>query len=532
MELMQVLCAVVMAAACTVAALRFLYMFQLESYQLPGYRRYLSTHKNAFWGRQFFVGLACAGAQLLVTALCTAFVRGELPGRIGQAAGMALACAGTVWLEASRRKMKEKKPFVCTKRMQRLIAATGLISCLLSALWSLTPVPVFLLLCFVPLLPVLAGACMQPVEKAINMHYFRDAQSILSGRPELIKIGITGSYGKTSTKFVLSTILAEKYIVLASPASYNTPMGLTRVIREMLEPQHQVFIAEMGARHKGDIAELIDLVHPTYGLLTSVGPQHLETFGDMETIARAKFELIEGIEQVQGSAFFVSDEGIVDKLYEKASCDKRLVCAAEAPNPCYATQIECTPSGSRFTLVLSGREIPLTTRLLGMHNIRNICLACACAEKLGLTDSQIARGVAKLRPVEHRLQLLPNPGGVLVIDDAFNANAVGAAEALRVLHAFPGRHIVVTPGMVEGGAMETALNTELGRQIAATCDFAILVGRKHAEPIAQGARSAGMPDTCIHLVSSLAEAQALLATLARPGDTVLFENDLPDNYHE
>lgn len=118
---------------------------------------------------------------------------------------------------------------------------------------------------------------MQPVEKGINNHYLNDAKAKLAARDDLIKIGITGSFGKTSTKFVLAAILSEKFDVLATPSSFNTPMGLTRVIREQLEPHHQVFIAEMGARHVGDIKELVDLVHPKYGMITSVGPQHLET---------------------------------------------------------------------------------------------------------------------------------------------------------------------------------------------------------------------------------------------------------------
>lgn len=135
------------------------------------------------------------------------------------------------------------------------------------------------------------------VEKLISEMYFRDAQRKLRERPDLIKIGITGSYGKTSVKFILGTLLQEKYQTLVTPASFNTPMGVTRIIREKLRPAHQVFVAEMGARHVGDIREMCRLVHPTLGVLTSVGPQHLDTFKTLERIKQTKYELMEAIPQ-------------------------------------------------------------------------------------------------------------------------------------------------------------------------------------------------------------------------------------------
>lgn len=529
---LQMIEATATAAACSVCSLKFLHMLQLESYQLPGYRRYLADHPQAMRGPALLTGVFSAAAAAVLSFLLTMFTRGRLPEVIAYLTGAALAVLGALWTEKTRRQTKEKKPFAYTPRMKRLVGASALIALIAAFLLSMTGVPAYLLIALAPWLPIAAASVMQPWENHVNMGFFRDAQATLAARPDLIKIGITGSFGKTSTKFILATILSEKYCVLATPASFNTPMGLTRVIRERLEPRHEVFIAEMGARHKGDISELVELVHPQYGLLTSVGAQHLETFGDMETIARTKYELIDGIEQEGGSAFFVADGGIVDSLYAKARCEKTLVCAEGEPDGCWAKDIISGPSGSSFTLVMGGREIAVTTALLGMHNIKNICIACACAAKLGLSNVQIVRGVAKLKPVEHRLQLLPSAGGIAVIDDAFNANPVGAKEALRVLGTFPGRRIVVTPGFVEEGGMEETMNRELGGQIAQNCDIAILIGKKHAGPIARGAMENGMPEHAVHLVASLEEAQAVLGKIGMKGDTVLFENDLPDNYNE
>lgn len=135
--------------------------------------------------------------------------------------------------------------------------ALGVVSLAGTAVLNFLGLPGYLLFIATPYLALVAGYIMQPVEKGINNHYLNDAKAKLAARDDLIKIGITGSFGKTSTKFVLAAILSEKFDVLATPSSFNTPMGLTRVIREQLEPHHQVFIAEMGARHVGDIKELV-----------------------------------------------------------------------------------------------------------------------------------------------------------------------------------------------------------------------------------------------------------------------------------
>ena len=308
-------------------------------------------------------------------------------------------------------------------------------------------------------------------------------------------------------------------------------MGLSRVINEQLKGEHQIFIAEMGARHVGDIKELCDLVHPKYGLLTSVGPQHLETFGSIENIAGTKYELIEALPE-DGIAFFSSDGSYVDRLFAKCEREKYRVGFNPDRQPyMLATDIEVGPQGSRFTLKCAdGEELRCRTRLLGKHNIQNIALCAAVARKLGLTMEEIARGVRVVEPIEHRLQLIP--GAMTIIDDAFNSNPAGSQEALNVLSGFSGRRIIVTPGMVEQGAKEDELNYAFGTQMVNCVDVAILVGPNHTKPILQGLVDSGFSRDDIHVVSELDEASALLRAIGRPGDTVLFENDLPDNYTE
>jgi len=507
--------AAVLACCCAGGGWRLLHYFQLESYQLPGFFR--SIRRNA--QKALLPGLSVAAAGVLGTVLGLPLVIRILP---------AAAMAALMFLQAKKEKLK--KPFVVTERVKRLIAmhAATAFAVLLFA-FALSPVLGCLVPAFEALLIALAALCAQPIEKNINLQFVNDAKKRLEQNPNLIRIGITGSYGKTSTKFLLRDILSVKYNVLATPSSFNTTMGVTRVIREQLMPGHQVFIAEMGARHVGDIKELVDLVHPTMGLLTSVGPQHLDTFGTIERIKNTKYELIDGLPQ-DGIAILARDGAICEELY--ARCPLK---AKYMPGDLMrAEDIEVGPWGTRFTLtdVKTGESARCQTRLLGEHSIANLLLCCTAARVLGMTPAEIAAGVLRCQPVEHRLQLLDGGAGVTIIDDAFNANPVGAKAALRVLEKFPGRRIIITPGMVELGGEEAAFNRSFGEQMARSVDVAILVGRRHTQPIVDGLLAGGFPQEHIHVVGSLDESTKVLHAMMTAGDVVLYENDLPDNYSE
>ena len=524
-------------AGLLLAARRLTHYFQLESYQFYGYFKTIL--------RQWKKALVPYALMSVFTALLTCaflfcvFQDHTATDTIG---GILLLLFPWCWLGAGfliRRfalRTKEKKKFVMTGRMKRLYIALGLLCAAAAAAGvSLRSRVLFLYPCvllpvLLPLLVPLAALIALPIEKFIFSLYYHDAEKRLLENEKLIRVGITGSYGKTSTKFVLDTLLSQKYNVLPTPASFNTPMGVTRVVRERLTPAHQVFIGEMGARHVGEIKELCGLVHPKIGILTAVGPQHLDTFKTIERIEKTKYELIEALPD-DGLAVFLHDDGIVTRLYEKTNKPKMLI--GKEGGDAWATDVQVSPAGSGFTLHLKGMEpFACTTKLLGRHNISNILTAAAVAQYLGLTKEQIQRGIGQLRPVEHRLQLLTGAGGVTVIDDAFNTNPRSSREALRVLSSFPGRRVIVTPGMVELGADEEKYNYEFGREMAACVDVAVLVGKKHTQPIRQGLTEAGFPAENIHVVSSLDEAIAFNRQQLRPGDVVMYENDLPDHYSE
>lgn len=520
-------------AGCIFASRGLVHYFQLESYQFPGY--FHTLRRN--WKRSFLPG---TGVAVLIFALLAMHDRlvqsaeGTVTELIIACAVLILSIAGGLWIGKLFQDKMAKKPLVFTARVKRLYAVYAItLAAVAVILWQWVPIAVLLAVVplFLPYLLAFAGLIAWPVEKIISEIYFRDAQRKLRDMPGLIRIGITGSYGKTSVKFFLGTILAEKYNVLVTPSSFNTPMGVTKVIREKLQPGHQVFVAEMGARHRGDIKELCRLVHPELGILTSVGPQHLDTFKTLERVIKTKYELVEALPP-DGHIFFADDDGICVKLYDRTEKPKTLVSIRRENCDVWASDISTTPEGSTFVLHEKGGEsIQCTTKLLGQHNIQNILLAAAVCLHLNLTLAQIARGISKLEPVEHRLQLIQS-GGLTIIDDAFNSNPQGAMAAIQVLKEFQGRRIIITPGMVELGDKEEQFNYDFGKAMASCVDIAILVGKKHTLPIFRGLKEAGFPENDIHPVSSLAEATKLLHSLARAGDVVLFENDLPDNYSE
>ena len=532
------------AAGMVLASRLLLHYFQLESYQFHGYFRTVRRQWKKALLPGLLLALGCLGSMVLL-----AFVFGSAdPANILVNILWGALTAGIGYLiHRHGAQTPQKKKFALTARMKRLYAALALVCILLCLLpWLLTknmeadlPMGAFLLRTFAPLLlpmlllplaVALAAVFALPVERLIFHLYFHDAEKKLLENERLIRIGITGSYGKTSTKFILADILSQKYNVLATPASFNTPMGVTRIIRERLTPSHQVFIGEMGARHVGEIRELSRLVHPQIGILTAVGPQHLDTFKTIERIEKTKYELIDALPQ-DGLAVFLNDNDIVKKLYDKTEKPKLL--AASANGDAWAEDVKVSPAGCHFTLKFKeGDSIVCDTVLLGEHNVRNIVTASLVARHLGLSDQQIARGIRELKPIEHRLQLLKTPNGIGVIDDAFNTNPRSSKEALKVLASFPGKRIIVTPGMVELGEDEDQYNEEFGQSMAECVDEAVLVGIRHTAPIVKGLKEKGFPGEHIHAVSSLEEAVAIVNAIIRPGDTVMYENDLPDHYSE
>lgn len=518
----------------------FLHIIQLEGYKNEEYKRWIKTSPKAY-PKKIKISLIILTAVLLLYII---FIKSNILLYIYIGLWMLLTL-GTLDLK----KEEPKKKLEFTPRAKRLYISSLLVNILqLLILFIIvknlfqngkTSIPIILYGLFIINFlqgrnMVLANTIVNPIEKRINTYYYTMAQEKIKSMDDLDTVGITGSFGKTSTKFIVDTILKEKYRVLKTPESYNTPMGISKVINSKLTNDYEIFIAEMGARYIGDIKEIAKLVHPKIGVITSIGPAHLETFKNTENIMKTKYELIEELPS-DGIAIFNYDNKYLRKLADKTFKEKILYGLENQEKlDIYATDIEVSELGSSFILKdKSGEEIKCTTKLLGKHNIYNILAGASVAKALGLTFEEIRRGIAKIEPIPHRLNII-NPGtGVIVIDDTFNSNPVGVKAALEVLNQFKeGRKIIITPGMVELGDKEEEANREFGISMSTVCDYVILVGKNRTKPIYKGLKESGYNENNIIVVQNLDEATKEFQKIVRPKDVVLFENDLPDNYEE
>lgn len=535
---------------------KMLHIMQLESYHNSDFKNWMYKNpKRAFKEGTIQFGIIL-GSYILITLIYYLLLKLNI--QITNELILAkLIIIETIFIitnviiiiKNKKERKNAKKPLKYTARAKRLAFSNFLIAIILEVffietLYAISSIDIgyvnntpYLILIYsfiimaLPLNMIISNIFISPTEELINNHYINSAKRKLKKKEykNLIKIGITGSYGKTSTKFILQTILSEKYNVLATPESYNTTMGNVRTIREKLKPEHQIFISEMGARKRLDIQEICNFVKPQIGIITSIGKQHLETFKKIENIIKTKSELINSLPQ-DGVVFLPKNNEYCFEIYQKEKREKYLYSTSNNGADIYATDIKLDENGSTFTVVTKDEKFKCTTKLLGSHNVENIMGCIAIAKHLGLTKEEIIRGVSKIEPIPHRLQILPTNNGTIVIDDAFNSNPVGSKMALDVLSKFVGRKIIITPGMVELGEEEYELNKEFGKYMAEKVDIAILIGTKRSEPIEKGLKENKFNELNIYVVNTLEEATKTLAKITQKGDVILFENDLPDNY--
>lgn len=528
--LLLVIIASALIALLVVELRRVLMMLQQNSYRADRYMKWLSASGDTTSSLHLF-GLVAFFAPMVPF--------------IPRVAAMALMAAFAATALTALLRRHYKKPLVMTPRATRIFVTATVLAALVAGVTALltlttglngalycTCVALTGCFCISHYLIPAANFLLTPVEKSINRKYIGQARQILRSMPQLKIVGITGSYGKTSTKHILCRILSAKYETLMTPGSFNTTLGVVRTVREYLKPYHEVFIVEMGAKSPGDIREICDLVHPQCGIITAVGPQHLESFRTIDAVQATKFELVDSLPS-DGVAVVNNDfPKIADRPVDNVRCLRYAVKNTDGADY-IATDIKYSSTGSEFTVltVADGTALRLRTPLVGECNISNILGAVVMARALGVDDNAIAYAVENLEQIEHRLSIRRIPGGLTIIDDAFNSNPVGSAMALDVLAAMgPGKRILITPGMIELGDRQYDLNREFGRRAATAADVVIVVGQYNRHAIADGLADGGAPDEKVLLADSFAEAQRMLGGFAAPGDIVLYENDLPDTF--
>ena len=438
---------------------------------------------------------------------------------------------------------QNKKKLVVTKRIKRLIVTFTIIQIIPmfimewnmdneQLVWIILLVEMVLL--FLNFFVVLLAMWINfPVEKMVYLHYKRMAQKKLKSIPNLKIVGITGSYGKTSCKNILSEILNVKYNALPTPKNLNTFNGLIMTVNNHMDKFTDIFIAEMGAYVRGEIARLCKLVKPHYGILTTIGTAHLESFGSQENIQKGKFELIESL-PADGFGILNGDDPLQVSYELKNKVKVIWIGIDNKDADVRAENIQVSSKGTSFDLVLKGekKKYPFQTKLLGRHNVYNILAAIACGIEFDIEIEELQKAVSSVKPIEHRLEL-KRLGNFYQIDNAYNSNPVGAKNACEILGMMPGMKIVVTPGMIELGDKEDEYNEKFGEQIAEVADLAILIGEKKTKPIKEGLLKKGFDKEKIIVFNDVRESFPYIMEKAKNKEVyALYENDLPDTFNE
>jgi UDP-N-acetylmuramoyl-tripeptide--D-alanyl-D-alanine ligase len=489
-----VLGVVVLAAAAS--ALRWLRVAQREHY-LPGSA---SRFALRWWFGQ-------SQNRLLAVAVLVGLV-----GSIGRPIGAVIAAIalliGPFGLSLRGR---APGPVAWTRRLRTLALAWAGLFLVVLGIGSVLGVPVVVGVLAAALTPVLVDlACLltAPFEDRVAQRFVDQASKRLASiRP--VVVGITGSYGKTSTKGYVAHLLSGSRTVVASPRSFNNRAGLARAVNENLVPGTQVFVAEMGTYGPGEIAELCGWVKPRIGVITAIGPVHLERFGTEDRIVAAKAEILEGTDLAILNVDDVRLRALADRL---AASGRRVV-------RCSATDVGAHVCAARDAVGAPGHAPPT-----------NVACAIAVALALNVPRDEIQRRLPTLPVAPNRLTVSTAQSGVTIIDDTFNSNPAGAKLALAQLRsrAVDGhQRVVVTPGMIEMGPVQDDANRAFAQAVVTYADRLVVVGHTNRRALVEGAKDKRDAIVC---VEDRDEAVAWVRQHLGQGDAVLYENDLPDHY--
>ncbi len=405
-----------------------------------------------------------------------------------------------------------KKPLVFTKRVVRLLIAYAVFVIAFAIIQIFITQVYALVFCSVLIL-LFANFVCKPIEKRIAQGFLIRAEDKIR-RINPTVIAITGSYGKTSLKNILAQILSTQYKVCASPKSYNTPMGLARCINENLKDGDRIFIAEAGARYRGDIGEICRFINPKIAVITAIGNQHLSTFKTLKNLQNEKFSIItDSVESV-----FINGDTVKDIL--PIPKDKLVTVSGKNGTVKY-DEVYIENEEQKF-VVYAKNTYTIKCSLLADYMPSTITLALAIAESLGISQKNIKNSINNLKPIAHRLEILYNDKDV-IIDDAYNSNESGFISAINLVSSYKNKiKIVITPGVVELGKRQSEINMRLASYAYERVDYLFTYGI-NAEAIKRGAG-----DKC-EICSSLDECMKRYKSI-QGERVVLFENDLPDTY--
>ena len=460
----------------------------------------------------------------------------------------------------------QRKNLVFTVKVRLLLGMAAVIQIVIAVLLarqaqnSYVELVIFLLVMFVLyyfsfVLYTLSLILIWPIDFVAKRIIIARAKSkILNLKSKIKIIGIAGSYGKTTMKEVLGEVLSAKFKVLRTPESVNTPVGIGRwmlknfrssgtrtqntlsVVKATSPPEGEknieIAIIEMGEHYKGDVAQICKIVQPDIAVVTGINQAHLERMKNLNTVVDTIFEIVANAKPDAAVLLNQDDKNVVGN-YKKFIQPQQKAEFYGVKSEEVRGKVGEEGLGWEMEIANVGKAF---VKLLGEYALADVDAAVKIAKKLGASGSDIIAGLQMIRPVEHRLQPIKSAGDILVIDDAYNGNPEGVAEAIKVLSRFTNRRkIFITPGLVEMGSSAAEVHREIGRQLAGVADVVILIRDSVTSYIEEGMREISniqypISKPAIIWFNTAQDAHAGLAGIVKSGDVVLFQNDWGDQY--
>ncbi len=370
----------------------------------------------------------------------------------------------------------------------------------------------------VPLV-VIESLIQRPIERVVT-----GKARIKLRAHKAVKIGIAGSFGKTTMREILRTVLSEGMKVAAPPHSYNTPIGISRFV-ETLEGDEEILIFEMGEHYPGDVRELCELVDPDIGIITGVNEAHLERSGSLERTVAMIYEIAD---HLGDRPLYVNGES---ELARKNARPGNIIYDRNRVGEWRIVQPSTDLSGTSFVMERDVERMRMRSELLGLHQIGPIAAAAIIALRLGSSPERIEAGIERTKPFDHRLKPKVDPSGVITLDDSYNGNPDGVAAVIDFLSSLEGRRrFYVTPGLVEMGHRTEGVHREIGARLAkAGIEKVVLIRNSVTPYIEEGLKEAGYGGEIVWFDDAISAFTALPLLTAK-GDVVLLQNDWPDQY--
>jgi len=382
----------------------------------------------------------------------------------------------------------------------------------------------FFILAFDILTPLIVSFIVlffQPITVLLRNRIIGKAKKRKESLENLLAIGITGSYGKSSTKEFLKFILSKDFKVVSTEKNENSEMGISQCILNTVKDDDEIFICEMGAYNRGGVKLLCDIVKPKVGILTGINNQHLATFGSQKNIIKGKFEMIDSLPEEGLAVLNWDSEFVKDNFNSKVSSVKYSVLGKQ---DIWAEDIKGGKEGISFKVVFkTGESYPLSVNVNGKHNVPNLLAAIAVAKKLGMDMEDI---VARLKEIKGGMKI-KKYNGFDVIDATYSSNFNGIISHLEYLKNWGGKKVLVMPCLIELGVEGKETHRKIGKKIGEVCDLAIITSRDYLEEIKKGAVEAGMKKENILFMDDGEKIFKKLFSFAKEGGAVMLESRVP-----